>query len=79
MTTSEERLWRTLIHVTDRTETSFSFVLPGWDPNVTLTLPLEAVPFWLPPLLVPGKRLHARVNIEAENQADLQFHSWEPN
>lgn len=71
------KLWRTLVRVASITEDKCYVILPGWNVRETICLDLNNIPKDIQPLLFPGKRFHAQVNIGAENKEDLKFENWE--
>ena len=74
-----EKLWRTLIRVSDvdHADGFFHVILPGWDSRAKVRLDLKEVPDEIRRLVKPDKRFHARVNIGAESKSDLRFDDWE--
>ncbi len=53
-------------------------VLPGRKPKEVLKLTLDNLPEDIRPLVEPGRRLHAHVNIGASQHDELYFEAWEP-
>ena len=70
---------RTLIRIEEvNTETGdFHVIVPGWNVREKVRLLLKDLPSELRDLIKPGKRLHARVNVECENAKELVFCDWE--
>ncbi len=74
------RSWRTLIDVEDVDETrQIAYVLiPGWDPHQVVSVPLAILPPHIKKQEIKKQRwFHAKVNIGAENMAELYFERWE--
>ena len=65
----KERMWRTLIRVVSRNDykDEITITVPGWDSKVEITLAATKFPSELLPKLQPDFRLHAQVNIGAED------------
>ena len=74
-----KRLWRTLVRVTHLFPSRglFSVVIPAWDAKVWVPIEQDSVPEEVRGILCPGKRLHVKVNIGAEDAKDLVFREWE--
>lgn len=68
---------RTLIRVVDLDEKEAHLILPGFDVRQKVKIPLKDFPKKIRSILVPGKRLHAQVNLGAEEAEDLRFTDWE--
>jgi len=77
------RPWRALVRVEDVDDgkgiDSFFVVVPSWDSNQVIRLFHKDVPENIRSLIVPGKRLHAMVNLGAERYEEIYFEyeSWE--
>jgi CheY-like chemotaxis protein len=75
------RLWRTLVRVEDIESEDkprfFYVVVPAWDPKTGLRLRFADLPDDIREVIKPGKRLHARVNVGAEDQEEVYFQDWE--
>lgn len=72
------KTWRTLVRVESPNSHDFCIVtIPIWDPDIRVKIDLGSVPDYIRPLLVPGKRLHAQVNVGARTAEDLKFSDWE--
>lgn len=73
--------WRTLASIEFIDEVSaypmFDVILPGWNSNEIIKLPLILVPEEFRARIKPGTRFHAKVNIGAESQDDLYFDEFE--
>jgi hypothetical protein len=73
--------WRALIRVEDVRSTQgvpFIYVIvPSWNAQEVVRLPNDVFPEELIPLIKPGVRVHAKVNLGAENQEQLFFEEWE--
>lgn len=73
--------WRTLVRVEEIENEDkprfFYIIVPAWDPAEGLRLRFEDLPADVRQVIEPGKRLHARVNIGAEDQEELYFYDWE--
>jgi CheY-like chemotaxis protein len=73
--------WRALIRVEDVRGTQgvpFVYVIiPSWNTQEVVRLPNNVFPNELIPSLKPGTRIHAKVNLGAENQEQLFFEEWE--
>lgn len=81
---ASRRPWRTLARVESVEETNpnnpFAYIiLPAWDPDEVIRLPLSTIPDNISRQLVEGKRLHVKANIGAERHEELYFEDWEPN
>jgi hypothetical protein len=75
------RVWRTMVRVEDVTDDTSRYVylvVPGWEPNDVIGVPLADFPENVQPAVVPDARLYARVNLGAESYEDLFFDAWEP-
>jgi hypothetical protein len=74
------RPWRTQVRIEDmETEQGHLFinvVVPAWSAKV-VRLPASAVPPEVVAKLKPGFRLHANVNLGADNYEELFFEKWE--
>ena len=72
---------RTLIRVEDVEERSSgilaNFIVTGWDLHKVISIGMEHLPKPVSDVIVPGKRLHAKVNIGAERHEELYFKDWE--
>ncbi len=78
---STRRPWRTLVRVVDvdkitTTRTVF-VVIPAWDSTREIRLLLKELPDEIQGVVNSSTRLHAMVNIGAENYEDLYFENWE--
>lgn len=77
-----QRPWRALVRVKDikrdGLRPNFRVVVPSWNPRRVIVLPLSILPESIAKTIQPGARLHAQVNIGAEEEADLFFLDWEP-
>lgn len=77
--------WRTLVRVDefirgDNTEdlVGYCYVfVPAWNPQKRIRLYINNFPPEIKPLLEPGKRLHAHVNLGADTYEELYFVNWE--
>jgi len=71
--------WRTLVRVGDvgGDDRYCYVVVPAWNPRKQVRLYLDNLPADIRPLLCPGKRLHAQVNIGAPAYEELYFVEWE--
>jgi hypothetical protein len=76
-TNPENRLWRTLVRVVWKEPAQFAVVLPAWNVDEEIVLPFQCLKPEVYSQLKEGSRLHAQVNIGAENQDDLIFKDWE--
>lgn len=72
------RGWRTLVRVEDASEGMVYVILPSWNANEVVALPLRDLPTDLRPLATEGRRFHTKVNLGAETQSELFFFDWEP-
>lgn len=75
------KLWRTLIRVEDRDDTSipqlFYVIVPGWSADEAIRLPVNLVPASIQANIKRGLRLFAKANLGAEKQEDLFFQDFE--
>jgi hypothetical protein len=71
------RPWRTLVRVEeyDSRRKLARVVLPGWDPNEVIRLPVKALPASTRGSVRQGMRFHAYVNVGAEVQERLYITS----
>lgn len=71
--------WRALVRIEEVVEEQHYLyaIVPAWDVRSKIKIYLEDVPPEIRPLLMEDKRLHAWVNIGAENHEHLFFESWE--
>ncbi len=73
---------RQLVRVEECIEDEYAYVVvPGWDPHKRIRIQCESMP---QPVLAKIKndeivRLHAKVNIGAEEESELYFTDWELN
>lgn len=70
-------LWRTLIRVAAVDEHKCCVLIPAWNTSEIICIDISNIPEDIRPVLWPGKRLHAEVNIGAEKAEDLMFANWE--
>lgn len=72
------RPWRTLVRVVELEKPGgyFYVVVPGWNSEQKIRTYFEDVPEDVRPLIEPGRRLFAQVNIGAENSDELYFYNW---
>ena len=77
--TDRDKLWRQLVRVVDVSDNReyCHIVVPGWYSNEKIKINLETLPENIQGLIMVGKRLHAQVNVGAENYEDLRFCQWE--
>jgi hypothetical protein len=79
---ADRRPWRTLIRVEDVVEEAgtpaLRVVIPGWDPNQTVTMPASMVPDDIRGTIQPGGYMFAKVNVGAVRSEDLFFKEFEP-
>jgi CheY-like chemotaxis protein len=68
---------RTLVRVEDVDRDNAYVILPGWNPQEVIRLPLRAISTDVNSSITVGARVHARVNIGAERQEELYFYQWE--
>ena len=77
------RGWRTLVRVVDVDTVStvkvLYVVVPAWDSRRELRLLFDKLPDTVRDVVPRQERLHAVVNIGAENSNDLYFDEWEPS
>lgn len=75
------KTWRTLVRVEDVENEDkprfFFIVVPAWDPKEVVRVRFADVPSALRETIRPSKRLHAHINIGAEDQEELYFRKWE--
>jgi len=71
--------WRTLVRVeeVELAEKYFYAVVPGWNLRKKIRLYVDDLPREMQPLVTPGKRFHAQVNVGAKSEEELYFHAWE--
>jgi hypothetical protein len=74
----ENKLYRTLIRIEFATKDYIFAVIPGWDPHTTVSIKRDKIPEEISILMKKGKRLHAHVNLDAEEFSELIFEQWEP-
>lgn len=72
-----DKLWRTLIRVEFIAGREAHVVVPAWDSKQVVKVKLSQIPEHIKSHLYEGKRLHARVNIGADEAKDLRFSDWE--
>jgi hypothetical protein len=72
-----ELTWRSLVRVTRIGDACFYVVIPGWESNTEIRMKLDDVPNCIKTLVKPGKRFHARLNIQAKSAEELHFSDWE--
>jgi hypothetical protein len=78
--TSSRRVWRTLVRVEDvspdRNMRAY-VVLPAWDNERVVRIPVTDIPEAVRPAVKPDARLYAWVNLGAETNEELFFDRWE--
>lgn len=74
------KVWRTLIRVEDidAERGDFFVIVPGWTQSEVVRLALQDLPGAVRPSILPGARVHAKVNLSAEGHDELFFEEWEP-
>lgn len=72
-------MWRTLIRVmtVNGYKDEVGVVIPGWNSNLTVQIPMHRIPLELRKQLTKDFRCFAKVNIGAEDWKDLKFEDWE--
>lgn len=77
--TVETRPWRTQIHILsiDYATAEFWFEIPGWTSDEVIKKSLDILPWKVRLQVHQDFRCHARVNIGADDSADLNFSDWE--
>jgi hypothetical protein len=68
---------RTLIRVTAVHGDHFDVVLPAWNSHTTVAIYFRDIPAYALQVISVGHRMHAKVNIGAENKSDITFSDWE--
>jgi len=68
-----DETWRTLVRVTRVYPEEVRVVVPGWDTQQDVGVPVAEFPF--EPEV--GKRHHAKVNLSARYPEQLRFSEWE--
>ena len=73
------RPWRTLVRVEEvEAERGYFYVIiSGWSSREKISVSFDNLPRNFRSLVEQQKRLHAQVNVGAENPDDLYFDSWE--
>lgn len=73
------RPWRTLVRVNDvdRNAAECHVIIPARNVSEKIALNLHDLPKSIRPLIEPGVRLHAEVNVGAEAPNDIYFDKWE--
>jgi hypothetical protein len=77
---ASRRPWRTLVRVEDVSDDRTPYVyivVPSWNPDEVVRLPLNDIPEAVRPSVRPDARLYARINLGAETYEDLFFQAWE--
>ncbi len=75
----QRRPWRTIIQIEEvdwKTNTVVALV-PGWNPDVKVRLPLDLIDRQLHGRVESGRHFFARINIGAEREEDLFFGDFE--
>lgn len=75
----DRKPWRTLIRFEDvdpSRQVAF-VVIPAWDANQVVRLPLDCLPAYADARDLVSRRVHAQVNIGAERHEELFFVRWE--
>jgi CheY-like chemotaxis protein len=75
---TKRKTWRTLVRVDDCDEFSIVLFVPSWNRDVAVDLRRSEFPNYMQEILKPDLRVHAMVNIDAEDIAELFFTDWEP-
>ena len=68
-------MYRTLIRVTDM-DSHYLVCVPGWNPHVEFTKPLEFLPSEVSPELYETIRLLCYVNLSAQSVEELRFKNF---
>lgn len=72
-------IFRTLIRIKSITPENVFIIIPDWDSQQEIQLPLCSLPLNIVLAINEGqKRLHVKVNLGAETVEDLGFQDWEP-
>lgn len=78
MLAASRKAWRALIRIDALDEHYVHVVIPSWEPRSVVRLLGSSVPQLIMQRISSGvERLHAWVNIGAENSEDLYFRDWE--
>jgi len=73
----QNKLWRTLIRITNLRNDEVHFVVPGWNSEVTVKRPISIIPQEFHSHLKIGTRLFVRTNVGADFSGDLKFEDFE--
>ena len=73
------RPWRSLVRIEDIEPEHgyFHVVIPGWGSGQKVRISLNELPENIQRRIVPGNRMHAKVNRGAKKPEDLFFDDWE--
>lgn len=74
----KERYYQTRI-IVDKiiSDEGFYFIIPGWDSKVLHYLGFNEIPVSIRETLSIWNRLYAKVNLKAENKADIKIKDWD--
>lgn len=70
------KTWRTLIRIDDLDESHFYVIIPSWNSNEVISIATAELDHVVASALKRGQRVHAYVNIEAEQSYELFFQDW---
>jgi hypothetical protein len=73
----EEKFWRTLLRVNHITDDYVFFIIPGWDSERDVPVPLSSISNEVRAILKNGVRLHAKANIGVEDVRDIVIKDYE--
>lgn len=71
------KTWRTLIRIDDLDDSHLFAIIPSWNSNEVISIAKAELDFEVVAALQRGQRVHANVNIEAEQSYELFFQNWE--
>jgi len=72
------KTWRTLIRIDGCDEYSVVVFIPSWNRSIAVDLRWSEFPDDIAKILKPDLRIHASVNLDAEDISELFFTAWEP-
>jgi hypothetical protein len=73
------KVWRTLIRVDDIGDNHLYLIIPSWNSNETIKIPIKDLPVDIQSKAKADVRMHAKVNVGATLSNDLFFLDWEIN
>jgi hypothetical protein len=64
---------RTIIRIVKIDRGYIEFVIPGWNPHLSVRRPTSTLPWRFRQRVLIGDRFFADVNLDAQSEADIKF------